>query len=167
MTEKQLPVVVNMGEAAGTVTGTDTVLAAGTVDALCDQIVSGATEAGDVLVIFGATLIVWAVVDDWVRGPGAVDPSPHRGGQGARRRAEQRRRPLRGLGPRPARTAPVVARSGPRQAGPGQRRRWPTRTDTDAGGDPGRVPVWTPYLRGERAPYPRHDARGPDCTTST
>ena len=48
----------------------DAVLAAGTVDALCDQIVSGATEAGDVLVIFGATLIVWAVVDDWVEAPG-------------------------------------------------------------------------------------------------
>ena len=34
VTEQQLPVVVPMGEAAGTVTGTDTVLAAGTVDAL-------------------------------------------------------------------------------------------------------------------------------------
>src|SRR6202167_148763 len=70
VTDKQMPVVVNMGEAAGTVRGSDAVLAAGTVDALCDQIVSGATEAGDVLVIFGATLIVWAVVDDWVEAPG-------------------------------------------------------------------------------------------------
>src|ERR1700681_3359590 len=70
VTEKQLPVVVHMGEAAGTVTGTDTVLAGGTVDALCDQIVSGAYATGDVLVIFGATLIVWAVVDDWVEAPG-------------------------------------------------------------------------------------------------
>ena len=59
-----------MGQPAGTVSGSDTVLAAGTVDALCDQIVSGATESGDVLVIFGATLIVWAVVDDWLEAPG-------------------------------------------------------------------------------------------------
>src|SRR5580658_2269878 len=70
VTEEQLPHVVNMGEPAGTVTGTDAVLAAGTVDALCDQIVSGADRAGDVLVIFGATLIVWAVVDEWVEAPG-------------------------------------------------------------------------------------------------
>ena len=62
--------VVPMGQPAGTVTGSDAVLAAGTVDALCDQIVSGATQSGDVLVIFGATLIVWAVVDDWVEAPG-------------------------------------------------------------------------------------------------
>ena len=102
VTEKQLPVVVNMGEAAGTLTGTDTVLAAGTVDALCDQIVSGADQAGDVLVIFGATLIVWAVVDDWIEAPG-LWTLPHTvAGQGPRRWAEQRRRALRGLGPRPA-----------------------------------------------------------------
>src|SRR5579872_3374341 len=73
VTEAQLPTVVNMGEAAGTVTrprARGAVLAGGTVDALCDQIVSGASHTGDVLVICGATLVVWAVVDDWIEAPG-------------------------------------------------------------------------------------------------
>jgi xylulokinase len=151
VTEKQLPVVVNMGEAAGTVTGTDTVLAAGTVDALCDQIVSGATEAGDVLVIFGATLIVWAVVDDWVQAPG-LWTLPHTvagkvlvGGpsNAGALFVDWARALLHGAGRRPAR---------PRQAGPGS---GAVAEEEPRGGDPGRVPVWTPYLRGERAPY--HD----------
>ncbi len=141
-----------MGEAAGTVTGTDTVLAAGTVDALCDQIVSGADQTGDVLVIFGATLIVWAVVDDWIEAPGlwtvphtvagkVLVGGPSNAGalfvdwarallHGATRRPAARRRC------RERRTAASVP-------------------EAERRGDPGRVPVWTPYLRGERAPY--HD----------
>ena len=145
VTEKQLPVVVHMGEAAGTVTGTDAVLAAGTVDALCDQIVSGATQAGDVLVIFGATLIVWAVVDDWVEAPG--------------------------LWTLPHTVAGKVLVGGPSNAGalfvdwaramlhgalaPSRRARRRPTGEGERQGDPGRVPVWTPYLRGERAPF--HD----------
>src|SRR5258707_15614183 len=35
--ESQLPVVVPMGQAAGTLPGTDTVITGGTIDALCDQ----------------------------------------------------------------------------------------------------------------------------------
>ena len=66
----QMPLIVNMGARAGTVTGTDAALAGGTVDAMCDQIVSGADNEGDVLVICGATLIVWAVVEEWVDIPG-------------------------------------------------------------------------------------------------
>jgi len=150
VTERQLPVVVPMGQAAGTITGTDTVLAAGTVDALCDQIVSGATQTGDVLVIFGATLIVWAVVDDWVEAPG--------------------------LWTLPHTVAGKVLVGGPSNAGAlfvdwvramlhGASRRSARRSDqpqagtpleeTSRRGDPGRVPVWMPYLRGERAPF--HD----------
>ena len=154
VTEKQLPVVVNMGEPAGTVSGTDTVLAAGTVDALCDQIVSGATQTGDVLVIFGATLIVWAVVDDWVEAPG-LWTLPHTvagkvlvGGPSnagalfvdwarAMLHGPVRRPPLRTVSPTPAAGSGGPALEDPRR------------------GDPGRVPVWTPYLRGERAPF--HD----------
>ena len=37
----------------------DAVLAAGSVDALCEQIVAGADRDGDVLVLCGTTLIVW------------------------------------------------------------------------------------------------------------
>ncbi len=150
VTEKQLPVVVNMGEPAGTVTGTDTVLAAGTVDALCDQIVSGATEAGDVLVIFGATLIVWAVVDDWVEAPG-LWTLPHTvagkvlvGGpsNAGALFVDWARALLSGAVRRPARPRHATGTGTPADEAP-------------RGGDPGRVPVWTPYLRGERAPF--HD----------
>ena len=44
----------------------------GTIDALCDQIVSGAVHPGDVLVIFGATLICWAVCDEWLTVDGLI-----------------------------------------------------------------------------------------------
>jgi xylulokinase len=153
VTERQLPVVVPMGEAAGTIDAARSpaagaVLAGGTVDALCDQIVSGAEEAGDVLVICGATLIVWAVVDDWVEAPG-LWTLPH----------TVAGKSLVG-GPSNA-GALFVDWARALLQGPGVRRR-PARlpaggsgSEPERPGDPGRVPVWTPYLRGERAPF--HD----------
>jgi xylulokinase len=147
----QMPLIVNMGARAGTVTGTDAALAGGTVDAMCDQIVSGADETGDVLVICGATLIVWAVVDDWVDVPGlwtvphtvagkVLVGGPSNAGalfadwarsllHGSRRTPLSRR----------AHRSDVVGADDPGQA--------PRR------GHPDRVPVWMPYLRGERVPY--------------
>ncbi len=143
----QLPKVVPMCEPAGTVRGTDAVLAPGTVDALCDQIVAGAEQCGDVLVICGATLVVWAVVDEWIEAPG--------------------------LWTVPSLAPGKVMVGGPSNAGAlfvdwarsllhGGFRRAPSagRTRADAEqfertGDPRRVPVWLPYLRGERAPF--HD----------
>ena len=74
--EAQLPMVVPMGVAAGTLPGSDTIVTGGTIDALCDQIVAGASEPGDVLIIFGATLIAWAVTDQWLTVPGLVS-FPH------------------------------------------------------------------------------------------
>jgi len=154
VTEQQLPIVVPMGQAAGTLTGTDTVLAAGTVDALCDQIVSGADQAGDVLVIFGATLIVWAVVDDWIEAPG-LWTLPHTvagkvlvGGpsNAGALFVDWARALLQGVS---RHTAGLTAR--PRPAGAEAR----STDEPPRRGEPGRVPVWTPYLRGERAPY--HD----------
>lgn len=137
--EDQLPTVVQMGAAAGTVTGSGTVLAGGTVDALCDQIVSGADHSGDVLVICGATLVVWAVIDDWIEVPG-LWTVPHfapgkvlvGGPSNAGALFVDWARSVLGRPPRPGRAqkkAPVI--------------------------DPYRVPVWLPYIRGERAPY--HD----------
>ena len=76
VSESQMPTVVPMGQAAGVLPGSDTVITGGTIDALCDQIVAGANEPGDVLVIFGATLIVWAVCDEWVVAPGLIS-YPH------------------------------------------------------------------------------------------
>ncbi len=153
----QMPTIVNMGEAAGEVTGTNTVLAGGCIDALCDQIVSGADEVGDVLVICGATLVVWAVTADWLEAPG-LWTVPHTvagrmlvGGPSnagalfvdwARSLLHDgfRRAPVAPRGPGRAAGTPAGADRGPE----------PVR-----GGDPYRVPVWTPYLRGERVPY--HD----------
>ncbi|HUY63129.1 MAG TPA: FGGY-family carbohydrate kinase [Acidimicrobiales bacterium] len=154
VTPGQLPTVVPMAQAAGTVTGTDTVIAAGTVDALCDQIVSGADQAGDVLVICGATLVVWAVVDEWIEVPG-LWTVPHTvpgkvlvgGPSNAGALFVDWARGLLHEGfrraPRPKR-GDVVTPHGEE----------PART-----GDPGRVPVWLPYVRGERAPFHDHTLR--------
>ena len=143
--ESQLPVVVNMGQAAGTLPGSDAVITGGTIDALCDQIVAGATEPGDVLVIFGATLIVWAVCDEWLVAPGLISyphTTPDRFLIGGPSNAgalfvDWARRLLRGT-PKP---------------GP-ERERLAARL-----GDPGRVPVWLPYVRGERTPFEDHSLR--------
>ena len=50
--------------------GTPTAFAGGSIDAFCEQIVAGANQPGDVLAIFGATLIVWVVTDEWKDVPG-------------------------------------------------------------------------------------------------
>ena len=143
--ESQLPAVVPMGQAAGTLRDGDTVITGGTIDALCDQIVAGATEPGDVLVIFGATLIVWAVCEDWLVAPGLISyphTTPERFLIGGPSNAgalfvDWARRLLRDT-PRPG----------------------PERERLDARlGDPTRIPVWLPYVRGERTPFEDHSLR--------
>lgn len=113
-------------------------VAGGTIDAFCDQIVAGADRVGDVLVIFGATLIVWVVTDSWVEAPG-LWTVPH--------------------------TVPGrVLIGGPSNAGAlfvdwAQSMLRHPRASAGAparSGDPRRVPLWLPYLRGERVPF--HDA---------
>jgi xylulokinase len=143
--EEQMPTVVPMGQAAGTLPGSDAVITGGTIDALCDQIVAGATEPGDVLVIFGATLICWAVCDEWIVAPGLIS-YPHTTAErfliGGPSNAgalfvDWARRLLRGTpwpGPERERLEPRL-------------------------GDPGRVPVWLPYVRGERTPFEDHTLR--------
>jgi xylulokinase len=155
----QLPVVVPMGERAGTVRGTDAALAPGTVDALCDQIVSGAEQTGDVLVIFGATLVVWAVVDQWIEAPG-LWTVPHLvpgktmigGPSNAGALFCDWARSLLQGGPRRVPVSPrrqlVAGDEPPDEPARGGR-----------GGDPARVPVWLPYVRGERAPFHDPDLR--------
>lgn len=145
VTESQLPVVVPMCAAGGTLPGTDTVFTGGSIDALCDQIVAGAGEPGDVLVIFGATLIVWVVADNWVKVPGFIS-YPHTV-------------PDRFLigGPSNAGAlfvdwARTLLRGAPRP-GP-QRESLAPRL-----GRPDRVPVWLPYVRGERTPFDDHTLR--------
>jgi len=141
----QLPIVVPMCVAAGTLPDSDTVFAAGSIDALCDQVVAGADEPGDVHVIFGATLIVWVVTDEWIQTPGLVSyphTTPGRYAIGGPSNAgalfvDWARTLLRGA-PRP---------------GPARERMEPRI------GLPDRVPVWLPYVRGERTPFHDHTLR--------
>jgi xylulokinase len=143
--EDQMPAVFPMGQAAGTLPESDAVITGGTIDALCDQIVAGAYHPGDVLVIFGATLIVWAVCDEWIVAPGLIS-YPH----------TTRDRFLIG-GPSNAGALFVdwarrLLRGTP-QPGPDRERLDPRL------GQPDRVPVWLPYVRGERTPFEDHSLR--------
>jgi xylulokinase len=128
----RLPRVVPGMERAGTVDGA--ALAPGTIDALAEQLVAGADRDGDVLVILGTTLITWAVLPEWREEPG-LWTVPH--------------------------TAPGKALiGGPSNAG-GLFLDWVRGLVGESGGDPdpGRVPVWTPYVRGERTPLHDPDRR--------
>ena len=139
----RLPRIVVGTESVGTVAAAgDAPLGGGTIDALGEQMVAGADEVGDVLVILGSTLIVWAVIPEWREVPG-LWTVPH--------------------------TAPGrVLLGGPSNAG-GLFLNWANRllasTDGPASDPPGapldlaRVPVWQPYLRGERVPFHDPDRR--------
>jgi xylulokinase len=141
VTTDQLPEIVVGVEPAGRVGGPDgPVLAGGTIDAMAEQIVAGADDDGDVLVICGTTLITWAVLrgDEWLERPG-LWTIPH--------------------------TAPgKLVIGGPSNAG-GLFLNWARRLvgaddeTVEPVTDPGNVPVWLPYVRGERTPLHRHDLR--------
>ena len=119
------------GTAVGRVSGTDTVLAAGAIDALCEQLVAGADDDGDVLVLCGTTVIVWVTIPEPVQAPG-LWTIPHIAGA----------RSLIG---------------GASNAG-GLFLNWVDGIVAQADStkaDPRRIPVWSPYVRGERSPF--HD----------
>jgi xylulokinase len=145
-----LPAMGGSGDEIGAVTGTDIVLAAGSVDGYCEQLVAGADQPGDVLVLCGTTLIVWVVTAEPVLAPGLWNvphsvPGLHlvggasNGGGLFTGWLDALLRPQPPQPPQPAR--------GSRQEDP----------ERDAGSlglrDAGDVPVWVPYIRGERTPY--------------
>ena len=99
----RMPRVAGPGVAIGQVRGSDAVLAAGAIDAVCEQMVAGADRDGDVLVLCGTTLIVWATIPEWPGGARPVDDSAHGGGQVSDRWREQRRWPVPQLGGSPCR----------------------------------------------------------------
>lgn len=129
-----MPRVETTGVAVGRLRDSDTVLAAGAVDAVCEQIVAGADEDGDVLVLCGTTLIVWVTTSEF--------------------------REVPGLWTLPHTAAGKLQIGGPSNAG-GLFLGWVDRlVGPDGRVDPGRVPVWSPYLRGERVPLHDPDRRG-------
>ena len=134
----RMPRVEAPGAAAGQLretAGRPVVLAVGAIDAMCEQMVAGADDDGDVLVLCGTTLIVWATI-----------PEP---------------RQVAGLW-----TIPTM--SGKSQIGGASNAGglflgWVDRVlgpGDPAAVDPRRVPVWSPYLRGERTPFHDPDRRG-------
>jgi xylulokinase len=132
----RMPRVEMMGAAVGHVSGTDTVLAAGAIDALSEQLVAGANQDGDVLVLCGTTLIVWVTITQAKEVPG-LWTIPHIAGGKCQ------------IG-------------GASNAG-GLFLGWVDRLvgqGNSARVDPRRVPVWSPYVRGERTPFHDPDRRG-------
>lgn len=135
---EQLPGIVVGMDPAGRVGGDGPLLGGGTIDALGEQVVAGADADGDVLVICGTTLITWAVMTDWVERDG-LWTIPH--------------------------TAPgKVLIGGPSNAG-GLFLGWAAALAGDvsdealAAVDPANLPIWLPYVRGERTPLHRADLR--------
>lgn len=130
VTPERLPRVQLSGAKAGQLRSSQTVLAAGSVDAVCEQMVAGADRDGDVLVLCGTTLIVWVTIADYREVPD-LWTLPH--------------------------TVPGKFQiGGPSNAG-GLFLDWVDSVvrESDSTADPRHVPVWSPYLRGERVPL--HD----------
>lgn len=134
-TVERMPRVEAMGAAAGQVHGTGAVLAIGAIDALCEQIVAGADRDGDALVLCGTTLIVWTTIPEARQVPG-LWTIPH--------------------------TAAGKSQIGGASNAGGLFLGWVDRLvgpgDPNAVG-PRRVPVWSPYIRGERTPFHDPDRR--------
>jgi xylulokinase len=136
---EQLPAVVSGTDPAGEVLAglpaEAALVSGGTIDALAEQLVAGADEVGDVLVICGTTLITWGVIEEW--------------------------REVDGLWTVPHTAAGSSLVGGPSNAG-GLFLDWARRVvgeGDDAEVDAGDVPVWLPYIRGERTPLHRTDLR--------
>jgi xylulokinase len=141
-TPSALPDIVSGVASAGTVreglAGAGALVGGGTIDAFAEQLVAGADEVGDVLVLCGTTLITWGVIEEW--------------------------RDVPGLWTIPHSAAGKTMVGGPSNAGGlflERARRWlgpDAATGLDAVG-PGDLPVWLPYVRGERTPLHRRDVR--------
>jgi len=138
-TPSTLPDIVSGVEPAGRVSeglpGAGALLGGGTIDALAEQLVAGADAVGDVLVICGTTLITWGAISEWKEAPG-LWTIPHT-------------------------AAGLCLVGGPSNAGGlflEAVGRWLAPAPAfDV--KPGDLPVWLPYVRGERTPLHRRGLR--------
>jgi xylulokinase len=125
--------------------GRELVLGAGSVDGLCDQLVAGTVNDGDVLIGLGSTLVVWLTVPGWppelpylwrvphlAAGKAMVGGASNAGGIWADW-VDRVVRPARDTGGQLANEMEGY---------------WPDLP-------PGEVPVWWPWAKGERVPW--HD----------
>jgi xylulokinase len=133
---EQFPRVVSTGAEVGRLRGDGPVLASGCIDAFAEQMVAGADDPGDVLVLLGTTLIVWVITSGEGEVPGYLVV--------------------------PNRAAGNTMVGGPSNAG-GMFCDWVGRlvgaVPSGATAQPNRVPVWAPYARGERSPLNDPDRR--------
>ena len=134
---EQFPRVLSIGAEAGRLAEGGAALASGCIDAFAEELVAGADQPGDVLVLLGTTLIVWVVAAGTGDVPGwVVLPNPAAG---------------------------QTRVGGPSNAG-GLFCDWVGRMvgpvpSGVASPQPARVPVWAPYPRGERSPINNPDLR--------
>ena len=136
MTAEQLPVI---SPGAAPIGELDRVLvSAGTIDALGEQLVAPCGDVGDVLVMCGTTLLPWILTDQWIE----VD----------------------GLWTFPSARAGIMAVGGASNAGG----LFVDRVRALVGDAPSEellalgpddLPVWLPYVRGERTPLHDTDRR--------
>ena len=154
ITTSQLPRLVPGYDPAGEVFPANTAgchnpntaipMTGGSIDALAEQLTADASQPGDVLVVLGATLLCWQVMADWVE----VDR----------------------LWTVPHSQPGLTLLGGPSNAGgifnnylasllgvdlsPG-----PNHSSTLELSDPVNIPVWQPYIRGERIPLHNRSLR--------
>lgn len=143
ITPAQLPKVAVFGEPIGRLRSEvasglglgRTELVAGSVDGLCEQLVSGAVEEGDLLVTLGSTMVVWLCVPGWPEAAPGLWKVPH--------------------------LAPGKAMLGGASNAGGIWLDWVDRLVRQPPGGPAgelvpsHVPLWWPWSRGERVPL--HD----------
>lgn len=139
---EQLPALVRGVEPVGRVRpglpAAGALVGGGTIDALAEQLVAGADEPDDVLVLCGTTLITWGVLAA-AREVGGLWTIPHTAAG-------------RSLIGGPSNAGGLFLEATRRWLRPGA----PAGVD---GAGPDDLPVWLPYVRGERTPLHRRDLR--------
>ena len=130
----QTPIPRNTSGGATSIIGATTAISGGTIDALAEQTVADAHAIGDVLVVCGTTLIIWGLTNEW--------------------------REVEGLWTIPYAVDNRIAIGGASNAGGlfVDRVRSMIGDVNEADlldASAADLPVWIPYLRGERTPW--HD----------